>query len=338
MHRFFIHRNTRMNSIRRHHLQQLAALIATAAAPPMLSRAHAQTAKKLNVLIGFPAGGAPDTVARAVGEGLRELGYGAVVENKAGAGGRLAADALLAGPADGSTIMLVPGGNLTIYPHIYPKLRYRMADFALLATACEFEFALAVGPAVPVKTLAEFMAWAKAHPAKAQFGSPGAGTAMHFIGVQLGQLGKFEFQHIPYRGGAPALSDTMGGTLPAVMTTLPNVLGAHKSGKVRILAHSGSTRSAAVPDVPTFKESGFPELTIGESFVWVAPARTPVGVQRELTAALTAAVSKPKVKAALEAAEYDMLALTPEALAARLSREDKHWAEIVKATGYKSED
>lgn len=327
-----------MNSIRRLHLQQLAALFAVATTPTLMSRAHAQAGKKLNVLVGFPAGGAPDTVARAVGEGLRDLGYTAIVDNKAGAGGRLAADALMAGPADGSAVMLMPGGNLTIYPHIYPKLRYRMADFALLATACEFEFALAVGPGTPAKTLAEFIAWAKANPAKAQFGSPGAGTAMHFIGVQLGQLGKFEFQHIPYRGGAPALSDTMGGTLPAVLTTLPNVLSAHKSGKVRILAHSGGTRNAAVPDVPTFKESGFPALTIGESFVWVAPAKTPAAVQKELAAALTAAVSKPKVKAALEAAEYDMLALTPEALAARLAKEDKHWAAIVKATGYKSED
>ena len=327
-----------MNSIRRHHLQQLCALIATAAAPPLMSQAHAQAGKKLNVLVGFPAGGAPDTVARAVAEGLRELGYSAVVDNKTGAGGRLAADALLAGPADGSTIMLVPGGNLTIYPHIYPKLRYRMADFALLATACEFEFALAVGPGAPVKTLAEFIAWAKANPAKAQFGSPGAGTAMHFIGVQLGQLGKFEFQHIPYRGGAPALSDAMGGTLPALMTTLPNVLSAHRSGKVRILAHSGSARNAALPDVPTFKESGFPSLTISESFVWVAPAKTPAAVQKELTDALTAAVAKPKVKAALTAAEYDTLVLTPDALAARLASENKHWAEIVKATGYKSED
>lgn len=327
-----------MNSIRRLHLQRLAALFAAASMPALMARAHAQAGKKLNVLVGFPAGGAPDVVARAVGEGLRELGYTALVDNKVGAGGRLAADALLAGPADGSAIMLMPGGSLTIYPHIYPKLRYRMADFALLGTACEFEFALAVGPGAPAKTLAEFIAWAKANPAKAQFGSPGAGTAMHFIGVQLGQLAKFDFQHIPYRGGAPALNDVMGGTLPALTTTLPNVLGAHKNGKVRILAHSGAARSAALPDVPTFKESGFPTLTIGESFVWVAPGKTPAAVQKELATALAAAVTSPKVKAALEAAEYDLLALTPEAVTARLTSESRHWAEIVKATGYKSED
>ncbi|TDM06085.1 MAG: ABC transporter substrate-binding protein [Ideonella sp. MAG2] len=338
MHSPSLYRNARMNPYRRLHLQQLAALAAAATTPLLMPLAHAQTGKRLNVLIGFPAGGAPDTVARAVGEGLRELGYTAVVDNKAGAGGRLAADALLAGPADGSTIMLMPGGNLTIYPHIYPKLRYRLSDFALLGTATEFEFALAVGPGAPVKTLAEFIAWAKANPSKAQFGSPGAGTAMHFIGVQLGHLAKFEFQHIPYRGGAPALSDAMGGSLPALMTTLPNLLSAHKGGKVRILAHSGSTRNAALPDVPTFKEAGFPPLTIAESFVWVAPAKTPMAVQKELATALTTAVSNPKVKAALVAAEYDVLALSQEAIAARLAAETRQWADIVKTTGYKSED
>lgn len=327
-----------MKSHRRDCLQRLAAFSAAAVVPAFLANARAQAGRKLNVLVGFPVGGAPDTVARAIGEGLRELGYLPIVDNKAGAGGRLAADTLLARPADGSAIMLAPAGTLTIYPHIYSKLRYRMGDFAPLASACEFEFALAVGPATPAKTLAEFIAWAKANPSKSQFGSPGAGTAMHFIGVQLGHLGGFDFQHIPYRGGAPALADVIGGTLPALMTTLPNVLSSHKGGKVRILAHSGSKRSAAVPDVPTFKEAGFPALTLAESFIWVAPARTPSEVQRELSTALAAAVLKPKVRAALEAADYDVLSLTPGALSARLSSEHRQWADIVKATGYKSED
>jgi tripartite-type tricarboxylate transporter receptor subunit TctC len=327
-----------MNPHRRHYLQHAAAWSATALAPALLTAAQAQASRKLTMLVGFPAGGAPDTVARAIGEGLRELGYAPIVDNKAGAGGRLAADTLLAGPADGSAIMLVPGGNLTIYPHIYTKLRYKMTDFAPLATACEFEFALAVGPGTPAKTLAEFIAWAKANPAKAQFGTPGAGTAMHFIGVQLGQLGRFDFQHIPYRGGAPALADAIGGTLPSLFTTLPVLVNAHKGGKVRILAHSGSKRSAVVPDVPTFKEAGFPALTLAESFIWVAPARTPPEVQRELGTALAAALLKPKVRAVLEGADYDLLTLTPEAITARLTAESRQWADIVKATGYKSED
>ena len=159
---------------------------------PLMSRA--QAGKKLTVLVGFPAGGAPDVVARAVSAGLRSHGYQAIVDNKAGAGGRLAVDLLLGAPADGSIILLVPAGTLTIYPHIYTKLRYDgLKDFAPLATACDFQFALAVGPAVPatVKTVSDFVAWAKANPVRAQFGSPGAGSAMHFIGIELAREAKF---------------------------------------------------------------------------------------------------------------------------------------------------
>ena len=301
----------------------------------------AQPGKKLTMLVGFPAGGAPDVVARAVSAGVRNHGYQAIVENKAGAGGRLATDLLLGAPADGSTVMLVPGGNLTLYPHIYTKLRYDgLKDFAPLATACEFQFALAVGPAVPasVKTLSDFVAWAKANPGRAQFGSPGAGTAMHFIGVDFAREAKFDFQHVAYRGGAPALVDAIGGTVPAVMTTLPNLVQPHKGGKVRILAHSGAQRLASVPDVPTFKEAGFPSLTISDMFLFVASAKTPAAVQKELATALASAAAAPDVKGVLEAAEYQPLSLPPEAIAARLKAEHARWATVAKATGYKSDD
>ena len=319
--------------------QTLALFGATAVPQVYMTTASAQAIKKLNILVGYPAGGAPDTVARAVGEGLRNQGWTALIDNKAGAGGRLAADALLAGPADGSAVMLVPGGNLTIYPHIYTKLRYDgLSDFVPLATACELAFGMAVGPTVPAKTLAEFIAWARANPGQAQFGSPGAGSAMHFIGVQLATQAKFELQHIPYRGGAPALKDVMGGTIPVVFTTLSNLIQPHKAGKVRILAHSAGKRLPGLPDVPTFEESGFPSLTVSEMFVFVAPARTPVAAQRELAAQLTAAAAQPGVKAVLDAAEYTPLAMSQEAIAARLAAEYEHWGAVVKATGYKAED
>jgi len=319
--------------------QTLGLFGATVLTQGYMRTAAAQAARKLNMLVGYPAGGAPDTVARAVGEVMRTLGCNALIDNKGGAGGRLAADALLAGSADGSTVMLLPGGNLTIYPHIYAKLRYDgLRDFVPLATACEFAFGMAVGPEVPAKTLAEFIAWARANPGKAQFASPGAGSAMHFIGVQLATQGKFELQHIPYRGGAPALKDVMGGTIPAVFTTLSNLVQPHKAGKVRILAHSAAQRLSGLPDVPTFSESGFPTLTISEMFLFVAPARTPVAAQKDLSTLLTAAAAEPGVKSVLEAAEYTPLALSQEAITARLASEYAHWGAIVKATGYKSED
>ena len=319
--------------------QTLAVFSAAALSQGYMMTVAAQAARKLIVLVGYPAGGAPDAVARAVGEGLRTQGCTAMIDNKGGAGGRLAADALLSGPADGSTVMLLPGGNLTIYPHIYAKLRYDgLRDFVPLATACEFAFGMAVGPEVPAKTLAEFIAWARANPGKAQFASPGAGSAMHFIGVQLATQGKFELQHIPYRGGAPALKDVMGGTIPTVFTTLSNLIQPHKVGKVRILAHSAAQRLPGLPDVPTFSESGFPTLTISEMFLFVAPASTPVAAQKDLAALLTAAAAEPGVKAALEVAEYTPLALSQKAITARLAAEYEHWGAVVRATGYKSED
>ncbi|MBK7262056.1 MAG: hypothetical protein IPI03_09400 [Rubrivivax sp.] len=319
--------------------QTLALFGASVVAQGFTTLAVAQAVRKLNILVGYPAGGAPDTVARAVGEGLRSQGCTALIDNKSGAGGRLAADILLAEPADGSAVMLVPGGNLTIYPHIYTKLRYNgLKDFAPLATACEFAFGMAVGPDVPAKTLADFIAWARANPGKAQFGSPGAGSAMHFIGVQLAAQATVELRHIPYRGGAPALNDVMGGTIPALFTTLSNLVQPHKAGKVRILAHSAARRLPGLPDVPTFSESGFPALTISEMFLFVAPARTTVAAQKDLVAMLSAAVAEPGVRSVLEAAEYTPLTLSQSAIASRLAAEYANWGALVKSTGYKSDD
>ena len=313
-----------------------AAALSTGAGLPV---ALAQPGGKLTILIGYPAGGAPDTVARSMTPALSSAGYMPIVDNRTGAGGRIATDALLKSPADGDTVMLAPGGSLTIYPHIYNKLHYdSLQDFAFIATACEFEFALAVGPQVPVETLAGFIAWAKANPAKSQFGTPGKGTGMHFLGVMLAREAKFEFQHIPYRGGAPALVDVMGGSVSSIFTTLPNVVQPHKAGKVRILAQSGAKRSPEMPDVPTFKESGFPNLTMSEMFVFVARAQTPPAQQQALTGTLNAAIATPDVQAALKNAEYSPLTLTPEQIEQRIKSEYARWGDVVKQTGYLAED
>lgn len=316
--------------------------LAGAAAASWVLPLSAQSAddRKLSMLVGFPPGGAPDTVARAIGVALKNQGLTALVENKAGAGGRIAVDALLKAPADGTTVLLLPAGTLTIYPHIYSNLRFDpLADLVPVATACEFQFGMAVGPAVPesVKTVKDFLAWCKANPAKAQFGTPGAGTAMHFIAMELARMGKVPLQHIPYRGGAPALTDAMGGQVAAVFTTLPLLVQPHKGGKVRILAHSGEQRPQALPDVPTFKEAGFPSLTMSEMFVFVASAKTPAAVQKQLATAFNAATSTSSVKEALAAAEYEALSLPQEAIRSRVKSEHQRWAEVVKASGFKAE-
>jgi tripartite-type tricarboxylate transporter receptor subunit TctC len=319
--------------------QAIVALVATSAVPALHGQACAQTGKPLRVLVGYPPGGAVDVVAREIGEGLRTAGYAVVVENRTGAAGRLATEQMLSAPPDGSTLVCMPGGNATIFPHVYPKLKYDpFKDLVPLAAACEFTFALGVGPGTPAKTLKEFVDWAKAHPGKASYGTPGGGTAMHFMGVMFARAAGFEFTHVPYRGGAAAIVDVLGGTVPALATTLPNLVQPHRQGKLRILAFTGSKRLPGLPDVPTFKEAGYPGLEITENFGFFAHARTPPAIVAELHAALRAAATQSRVTAALEKLEFDPVSMTQAEYAALLKADHERWGPVIKATGYKAED
>jgi tripartite-type tricarboxylate transporter receptor subunit TctC len=317
-------------SCRRHALGFLAAASLVAMTPSWVSA----QAKPLKILVGYPAGGAVDVVARQVAEEMRASGYNAIVENKTGAAGQLATEAMLAAPADGSTVVFMPGGNATIFPHVYPNLRYGMADLKPLAGVCAFTFGLGVGPGTPAKTLKEFVDWAKAHPGKASYGSPGAGTAMHFLGVMFGRQAGIDFQHVPYRGGAAAMTDVLGGNIPALATTLPNLVAHHKSGKLRILAFSGDQPLPGLPGVSTFKDLGYPELQISEIFGLFASSKTPVAVQAELEKAMLAAAKSPRLVAAIEKLEFDSLVLNSGDFSRKLKTDFERWGPVIKATGY----
>jgi tripartite-type tricarboxylate transporter receptor subunit TctC len=311
-------------------LLSLACLALAVAAPPT---AHAN-GKLLRILVGYPAGGAVDVVARQVGEEMRESGYNVVVENKAGAAGRLAVATMLQAPADGNTVLLMPGGNISLYSHVYPNLKYSLADLAPLATLCSFSFGLAVGPGTPAKTWAEFVAWAKANPGKASFGTPGAGTGMHFMGVMLGRQAGIDFLHVPYKGGAAAMSDLLGGSLPSFATTLPNIVKLHQTGKIKIVGFSGETRSPKLADVPTFKEQGYPDVVMSEVFAVFAPTKTPAPVLKELEAAFTKAARQPRMVEALEKLEFESLVLDAKATRSYLEADMRRWEPVVKASGY----
>jgi tripartite-type tricarboxylate transporter receptor subunit TctC len=222
------------------------------------------------IITGFAAGGTSDTTCRRVAQALTgTYARTAVVENKTGAGGQIAIQTLKTLPADGATILQSPTSMFTIYPHIYKRLPYDpVADVTPVSLACVFDFGLAVGPMVPasVRNVTDFVAWAKANPNQATFGSPAAGSTPHFIPALLGIKSGFEFKHAPYRGTQPAMQDLLGGQIPAVSGPIGDLTQHLASGKVRILATSGAKRSRFAPDVPTYTEQGFGDLQHSEWF------------------------------------------------------------------------
>ncbi|RYY72760.1 MAG: twin-arginine translocation pathway signal protein, partial [Comamonadaceae bacterium] len=281
-----------MNS-RRRFVQALGSVAALGAMAPLAARA--QALDQIKILYGFPAGSAGDSVARRVAEKLAGTAYtrnAGVVENKPGAGGRIALETLKAAPPDGSVLALAPVSALAVYPYIYPKLAYRQEDVTQVSIGAIMFHGLAVGPAVPaeVKTLADFLAWAKAHPDQASYGSPGAGSMPHLLGALLGMRSDVALRHVPYRGTVPSITDLVGGQIAAAMNPSGDYLQYIKAGRVRVLATSGRQRSPYLPDVPTFTELGYPDVTSEEWFGFYAPAKTPAATLANANAAINAAL------------------------------------------------
>ena len=312
---------------------------ALAAAASLMPLAHAQADKTLKVLVGFPPGGSIDIVSRVLAEKMKDdLKVNIVIENRAGAGGRVAADLLKASPADGSVVMITPIVVPVLAPLVFSKLNYNPAtDFAPVGHVCNFNFALSVPASLPVKNVAEFVTWLKANPQKANFGSPAPGSLPHFFGEILSRDAKADMVHVPFAGGSALMNALMGGQVSAGIDVLLEALEAHKSGKVRILATSGDKRSAVLPDVPTFKESGFPNIVASGWFAMYAPAKTPAASIEAINRALNKALTHPEVldrfgKLALEAGGGSAADLTKleQASTAR-------WAPVVKATGFRAD-
>lgn len=323
-----------MNTTRRRFVGLLGASAMGAHLPDALAQDRA-----IRVLVGYAAGGAADTVARAVAEGVRGRGFNMLVDNKGGAGGRLATEALIAAPADGSTLLMTPMGNLTLYPHVIKSLSYDpLKQFVGVGKACSMSFALAVGANSPAKTLKEFLDQARKDNALAAYGTPGAGTAMHFIGQLLGKTAKVPLAHVAYRGGSAAVTDAVGGVLPSVITTLPNLLPMHQSGKLRILAISDEVPLPALPGVPTFKSLGYGDLAITETFALFAKAGTPASLVAQLNKRVTEAVQSDRIASLLHKLEYQPQTATPDTLDRQLREDHARWGQIVRASGYTPED
>ena len=324
-------------STRRQFVQSAAAFGALSALPLAL---RAQGFEAPKIINGFPAGGTADATSRRIGERLGGTAYAktpAVVENKPGAGGRIACEVVKAANPDGATLLLTPYSCTALYPHIYSKLPYDpFKDFVPVSIAAVMTHALTVGPMVPasVKTLKDFLAWAKADPGKASYGSPAAGSTPHFLAALLGINAGVDLRHAPYRGSAPAVADLVGGNLAATSTPTGDALAFHRAGKVRILATSGAQRTPFTPDVPTYAEQGFAELTTEEWFGFYAPARTPAGVVTNANAAINAALKEKTVIDALALMGLVARGSTPAEMDKSQRDEHTRWGPLVKKIGF----
>jgi tripartite-type tricarboxylate transporter receptor subunit TctC len=320
---------------RRRVLRAGAVAVASLAALSLGRGAHAARDSGMRILCSGPAGSIPDLVARAIGEQLpAALGPRAVVDNRPGAAGQLSVAALKNAPADGSTLLLAQGAIATVYPFLYTRLGYDAAtDLQPVSLASEMALGLAAGPTVPseVATLPDFIAWMRRHPAVANIGSPGTGTLPHLLEAMLFHEAGCTWQHIAYSGGPPAINDLLGGQIAALVLPEGLLRQHHAARRIRVLATSGPTRSAYLPEVPTFVEQGHPSLVVKEWFAFFAPGGTAKATVTSLSAALQEAIARPAVVAAFAQAGMTPTSSSPSSLVARIAVEQRYWQPVLRA-------
>lgn len=305
------------------------------------SLAWSQALENAKVVIGFAPGGTIDVTGRRVADKLAgAYAKTAIAENKTGAGGQIAVQTVKSSAPDGTTILITPASPLGLHPYTYKKLPYDpVNDVIPVSGAAVFDYALAVGSLVPasVKTVPEFLAWAKANPAQASFGSAGAGSAANFIGSALAKASNVDLRHVAYRGSQPAILDMIGGQLAAVVGPTGEFMGQVKAGKARLLATSGPKRGRFTPDTPSYAEQGFKDLAYLGWFGFYVPAKTPADVVQRLNGAIRNALAAPDVVEGLAAVYLEPYPTSPQQLASLLKTETDFWASLVKTVGYTPE-
>lgn len=292
----------------------------------------------LRIVFPFAAGGSGDALARLLAENLRTgLNRNVIVENVTGAAGRIATRQVAGAAPDGNTILITPIAPVAVYQHVYKDLGYDpIKDLVPISQVAAFEFGLAVGEKVPVKTLKELVDWVKANPKLASYGSPAAGSLPHFFGVLFGRAIGAELVHVSYRGSAPAIADLAGGQIPIVVTTTSDLLAMHKAGRIRILATSDSKRSPLVPDVPTFREAGY-NIEGAAWYGLFAPAKTSSAIVERYAKILSEAVKTPDVKERLLKMGLYATGTTPAEFGKIQKTDSERWAPAVKASGFTPE-
>jgi len=311
-------------------------LLSAAVMPAIISgtaRAQGYPNRFVKLIVPYPAGGGADAIARIVGQKLTDMwGQQVTIENRGGAGGNLASDAAAKSTPDGYTIYL--GAEfLTTNPHVYPKLSYDpIADLMPVSAVVQYPTIVAIPTNSPVKTVQEFIAYAKSTPGRT-FGTPGHGTGPHLAGELFKRLAGIELTHVPYRGAAPGLNDLVGGRIDSFFNNIAPVVPLMNQGQVRGLAVTTAKRSGAALDVPTIAESGLPGFDVPGWYAIFVPAKTPPEIVAKLSADVNAAVADASVKGRLEALGLFVGGSTPEALGAYVKSETEKWAPVIKAAG-----
>jgi tripartite-type tricarboxylate transporter receptor subunit TctC len=326
--------------ITRRHVMRFAA--ASALTPALIGRAaQAQEwpGRPVRLIVPYPAGGGADTIARLVGGRLAEKwGQQVVIENRGGAGGNIASDAAAKSAPDGYTLYLA-GEFQSTNPFIYPKLTYDpVADFSPVSLVVQYPTAIVVPNSSSAKTVAEFVAHAKANPGKVTMATPGHGTGPHLAGELFKRVAGIELTHVPYRGAAPAIQDVIPGRVDSFFNNIAPLMPLIKDRQVRALAVTTAKRTPAAPDIPTVAESGMAGFDVAGWYAFFVPAKTPAAIIKKMHADTVAALAEPKIKARLEELGLVVVGSTPEALGAYLKSEMEKWGPVIKGAGIRVQE
>ena len=298
-----------------------------------------QAAEISRIVVGFPPGQATDIIARLIGERIGPiLGETFIIENRPGQGGSIALAALSKSPPDGRTMVLAPLASMVANPHLYKSVGYdTLSDFAPVALIVDLPILLVVNPSIPVKTVPELIAFAKANPDKFVYSSSGNGTLSHLGMEDFKRRAGITMLHVPYRGSAPAMTDLMAGVVNSAMDTVAVTQPFIQSGGMRLIASAYSQRVAAFPDTPTLAEQGFPGFGLAAWLGFVVPTGTPKERVEALSAAIIKVVQSDEIGQKLTALGVIQRTAGPEGFGAFIKSEYSRWGEIVKATGIKVE-
>ncbi|MFP5406242.1 MAG: tripartite tricarboxylate transporter substrate binding protein [Gammaproteobacteria bacterium] len=319
-------------------MDRRSCLVAMAAAMAASTRSLASPAypdRPLRMIVGFTPGGPNDIVARILAKELSDsLGQPVVVENRPGAGGNIGTDLAAKAAPDGYTLLMGSTGPQAINPAVYRDLPFDvLRDLAPVSLVAQLPNALVINPAVPARTVKELIALAKTEPGRLRYGSSGYGTTLHLSGELFASLAGIQMLHVPYRGTAPAIADVASGQIDLVFAAVPSVLPMVQAGRLRMLAVTTPSRSAALPDIPTVAESGLPGYEMTPWFGVFTSAGTPAVIVRKLNDEIRKIVAAPSVNDALARQGAEPLSNSPEEFESLLRAEIAKWSRVVKEAG-----